>query len=322
MTQNNWQDVSVIVFAGSGDGVLSTAGNMRQIGHIVPVIPTEAFRVSEIEIATLPPHSKVLFVDLAVNNKDSEMTRKFVADLRTAGHEVVGVCDEHDAEMWSGIVSFDELFIKPESKMKGPFKSSGAILKATLGEAADEHTLALCEAADNADAMKFIGLAEIVNKAMKASIGDNARRVYMAQWFAFHSEPDALIKAWVKEYDDAITTNHTQILTAKLDLGDGIVRISTTSFKLTDLTSLMSALYAEGWKVVVAENMAFNAGAGKMTKQVSFGTTADNKLDLHKVCKDAGLNPGGFALKANLEAADEAKALGVIRALIAPAPTV
>lgn len=307
------RSVNQIVSVGSVDGVLTTAALLHLIGSDVEVVFAQAFTVDKVDPSTWQPGRKVAFVDLAVNNRDKAMTADFVRRIRSAGHEIVAVCDEHCREDWMEVLgTFDGLLIEPQSQALGTIKSSGAVLLATLGDELDEHTRLLCDAADRADRMEFVGVGALVNQAVKSKIADDTRRVYLAKHFASATEADATIAGWIKEYE-VILANHQEILSSKTDCGDGIVRVSTVG-RVVDMTTLMSQLYQAGAKVVICEGEMFDKALGRKTRQVAYGT--NSKLDLLACVKQVVPAASGFAQKANVPLESEEVATTAIRALL------
>lgn len=305
--------ITTIISVGSVDGILTTAALLRIIGNSnVTVQFTQAFTVDKVDVSTWQPNQKVALVDLAVNNREPQMTASFVQRIRDAGHEIVAVCDEHDRDGWLGILgSFDGLVIEPQSQRESFYRSSGAVLKAALGDEADEHTTMLCNAADQADRMNFVGVGELANQAVKSKISDDTRRDYLARHFASSVEPDSTIRNWIKEYE-AILANHQAILDGKVDLGDGIVRASSIG-KVVDITTLMMSLYNGGARVVILECEIFDKVLGCKTIQIIFGT--NEKLDLLAIIKVTA-EASGFAQKVNVPLKHEEAAITAIRQLL------
>ncbi len=310
---------NLIVSVGSVDGVLTSAAVLRNLAEEESEIAfTQAFTVDKIDPSVWKPNRKVLFVDLAVNNRDEAMTVDFLRRIIAAGHQIVGVLDEHCREDWEQAfseagLSFDDLLIEPVSQATGEIKSSGALLLYILG-IVDEHTEELLGAADAGDRMDFTThFGGLVNRAVKSKIADDSRRVYLAKHFSQNAQPDETILGWIAEYDK-IMENHQEIIASRQDLGDGIVRVVTTDLAV-DMTTLMSSLYKTGAKVVIVEGMAFNKSVGRPTLQIAFGTS-NNQLDILTAIKAAGVTASGFASKANVEPADETVALAAVRALL------
>lgn len=310
------ENVNMIVAVGSVDGILTTAALLRLIGadpEMVGITFTQAFTVDKIDVSGWKPGRTVAFVDLAVNNRDKSMTAGLVSRIRDAGHEIVAVCDEHSREDWLEILgSFEELLIEPQSQATGLLKSSGAVLLAVKGVSMDEQTKILCVAADQADQMNFVGVGEIVNRAVKSKIHDDGRRVYMAWHFARSMEADAAIDRWVAEYDSIMAT-HQQILAAKVDLGGGIIRVSAVG-KVVDMTTLMSQLYEAGAMVVVLEGEMYDKATGGKVRQVSFGTKG--KLDLLTCIKPVVPMASGFTSKVNVPLESEQVALTAVQEML------
>ncbi len=329
------QQINQIVGVGSVDGILTSAALLRLIRSTeVDIVFTQAFTVDKVDISAWKPNRKVAFVDLAVNNGDKTMTVAFVQRLQFAGHRVIAVCDEHSREDWLAILSetivpswrsaddeyYDidrshqgfNLLIEPQSQSAGLFKSSGAVLVAALGDQLDTHGKMLCETADKADRMEFVGVGALVNQAVKSKIADDSRRVYLARHFANASEADATIQGWIKEYE-AILDNHKAILVAKQNLSDGIVRVNAVG-KVVDMTTLMSTLYSSGARVVICGAEMFDKAKGCKTRQIVFGT--NEKIDLLACVKQVVPTASGFAQKVNVAPESEEVAISAVRTLL------
>lgn len=310
-------NINQMVSVGSVDGVCTSAAVLRNAEQDnVDIVFAQAFTVDKVDPSTWTPNRKVLFVDLAVNNRDQEMTVDFLRRVTEAGHTIVGVLDEHNADDWkkafeAAEISFDDLAIKPVSQDECEIKSSGALLLSLLDEA-DQHTRDLCEAADAGDRMDFsTHFGGFVNQAVKSKIADDSRRVHLAQHFAQNHDPDETINTWIAEYEE-ILKSHEEIVAARQDQGDGIVRISALG-KTVDMTTLMKTVYALGYSVVLTEGEMYNKSLGKKTVQIAFGCKPGLKLDVVAIIKAAGVNCSGFAAKANVEPEDEQTALVAVR---------
>lgn len=343
--ENIFATINQIVAVGSVDGVLTTAALLRLIGtktlvanegesfadHVqraialaisatdhVGLVFTQAFTVDKIDVSTWEPNREVAFVDLAVNNRDKAMTAAFVQRVKDAGHKLVAVIDEHDAQDWLDCLgSFEGLFIRPESQEQGEFKSSGAVLAQAVPQSmflCDAQVRELLADADKADAMDFSGLfASPANQAVKSAMADDSRRIYLARHFAVHARPDSKIQEWIKEYEQ-ILVNHDAIVANQKDLGEGIVRVTATGLAV-DMTTLMSRLYQTA-KVVVLEGEAFVPAKKTKMLLVVYGTS-DKTLDLMAVIKATGISPlGGFAQKVNVALEDEVIATDAIRVFL------
>lgn len=310
------REVNFVLAVGSVDGVCTTAAVLRNACGGVGVEFCQAFTVNKVDPAKWPENRTVLFVDLAVNNKDKAMTVDFLRRVIAAGHTIFGILDEHSAEDWEWAcgeagVYFDGLAIKPVSQDKGGIKSSGALLLHLLGADADEHTMKLCATADCGDRMDFsTHFGGLVNQAVKSSIADDSRRVYMAKHFAKNYEPDEKILGWVKEYENILKT-HREVIDKSEDLGLGMVKVDCVG-KIVDMTILMNTLYKD-YYVVVVEGEMFSKEVGKKIRQVSFGVKPGVKFDILEVLKNNGIEASGFASKANLNPEDEETAVMIVQ---------
>jgi hypothetical protein len=314
------QSVNFVLSVGSVDGVCTSAAVLRNAGPTANITFCQAFTVDKVDPATWGDRRNVLFVDLAVNNRDPSMTVDFLWRVKSAGHKIIGVLDEHNAEDWqkafaAAKLSFDELSIKPVSQDKGDIKSSGALLLSLLGDEEDEQTCELCNAGDAGDRMDFsTHFGGVVNQAVKSRIVDDSRRVYLAKHFAQNHDADATIQGWIEEYE-AIIRNHDIIVDQKVDRGDGIHRVNACEMQV-DMTSLMFRLYSEGARVVALYGEAFVPAEKCKRTVLSLGTN-DKGLDLMAIVREAGVNPlGGFAQKVNIEMSDEEAALSAVRAAL------
>lgn len=315
--------IDLIVSVGSVDGILTTAALMRLVGEETEVCFTQAFTVDRLPVGSWEGR-RVAFVDLAVNNRDIEMTRRFVAALGENDNQIVAVVDEHDKADWAEILGDEgiaSLAIKPESQTQKEderFGSSGAVLSEALIEAGvecDMHTSALLEAADQADRGNFdTHFGKMANEAVKSNIRDDARRVHIACHLAESQEPSSEMLRWAEEYQ-VILANHEEILGAAEDLGDGIFRASALG-KTVDMTSLMFAFYGRGVRVIALEGEYFVPTEKRQRVLIGFGTN-DKSLDLLTAVKEAGLDhTGGFAQKVNVESHHLERAVEAIRQVL------
>jgi hypothetical protein len=309
-----------IIAVGSVDGVLTAAAALTLCPE-ASVEFTQAFTVDQLQPQNWEPNRNVLFVDLAVNNQNAQMTISFVQAVLDAGHRIVGVCDEHNATAWQAVfdaveIDISDLLVQPCSQKAGGFQSSGALLADTFSSTLSDHAKALCADADAADKMDFSGkFATIANQAVKSKIADNTRRVYIAKVLSTSFEADETISEWIREYDFLLAANKALIETRE-NLGDGIVRIDATG-KVIDMTSLMADLYAlDGVRVVILVGESYNKELGRKVVQHAFGTR-DKSLDLQAALKASGINAGGFAQKANVNPDDADAAVEAIRILVA-----
>ena len=316
------QSVNQIVAVGSVDGVLTTAALLRYIGSgkEVDVVFCQAFTVDKIDVNSWKPGRTVAFVDLAVNNRDEQMTVDFVASVKNAGHSIVAVIDEHDWEAWElvlGEENFKELEVIPHSQSDGVVKSSGKILDMYLtmiGQNTDPYIQELCVAADAADRMDFSShFASIANMAVKSAIADDSRRVHLVRHLAFNPNPDEKISGWIAEYKTILAT-HNEILESAEDLGGGILRIVATGRRI-DMTTLLGSMYKDGARVAVLEAEAFDPLSKSKKVMVAFAT-GEHDLDLLSAIKADNITASGFASKANVDPADEEKAMQAVRNLL------
>lgn len=317
-TLNRLSQVDQIVAVGSVDGVATTAAFLSWKMEIVPVTFTQAFEVDKIDISGWEPNRQVLFIDLAVNNQMVEMTADFVKKVRAAGHTIVAIIDEHDAQHWQQVLgeTWDSLAVKPVSQKEGVFKSSGALLRYVLGPEVTEHSLELLDAADAADRFNFdTRFGQMINQAVKSRIGDNTRRVHLAEWLAFHSEPDEKIQGWIQEYQQLLENHAAVIEKATWVVPGKMLRVKTDGVKV-DMSGLTVQLYRVA-PVVVLEATAYHKPSGGHVPMVAFMT---NQQDLDLVSALTGVDGvellGGFASKVNVTPASEAAATEVIKKLL------
>jgi hypothetical protein len=304
--------INQIVSVGSVDGICTVAALLRYIGGSVDLEFCQAFTVDRVDPYTWDSHRRVALVDLAVNNRDPAMTSDFVRRIRNAGHEIVAIIDEHNREDWLECLgSFQGLFICPVSQDIGKIKSSGALLSYTYGEEMDDHGRALCDAADAGDRMDFTTrFGGMVNHAVKSRIADDSRRVYLARHFAANADPDATIEGWIAEYEK-ILLSHDAIVDSRVDLEDGIVRVSAVGATV-DMTVLMKRLYTD-YRLVLLEGELFDKKVGAKVRQIAFGCKPGLDLDLVAILKSAGIECSGFAAKANVPLEYEDIALQAVR---------
>lgn len=339
-------DINHIVAVGSVDGILTTGALLRlcKDSQNVGVEFCQAFTVDKIDPAQWFPSRKVAFVDLAVNNTNPAMTQDFVDKIQAAGHEIVAIVDEHDADAWSKIVKFDSLLMRPmiahrdRSSLCATLdeaghsdypvvESSGCVLWTRAREVLsyDEFQTQdatglgmLCRAARSADMGMFEGVGEIVNRAVKSNIADDSRRVYLARWIAAAPdiatiEPDATIQSWISEYDE-ILANHQRILDSAT-VSDGVISVDCTGIRV-DMTSLMFALY-ERADIACVQGEIFDPITKSKRLACSIGTSKSG-FDLVAI---ANATPnvrvlGGKGGKVNVMPADAGNAIFRIRGAV------
>lgn len=309
----------LLVTVGSVDGVSAAAAILCLLGKRAAartkVIFTQAFQVGAIQPETWEK-SSVVFVDLAVNNADPTMTEDFVQRVEDAGHKIVAVLDEHDAQLWEQVMGdrFINLLIKPVSAKNDTIKSTCALIwNHMMGGRVDKHLSQLLLAGDAGDKMNFsTHFGGLINAAVKSAIADNSRREHLARHFAFHSLPDEKIQVWLDEYQE-ILKNHKEILSAQVQLEEGVVIITTGSLKI-DATTLFNGLYkGPAKKFVIIRGMMFNPGKKTMENMVSIAS-GNNSLDFVQCLKDAGLQIlGGKGSKVNLAPEYEEEAVKAIK---------
>jgi hypothetical protein len=150
------------------------------------------------------------------------------------------IADEHNSEAWANLFSFGGLLITPKDRSE-VYPSSGAVLRLALEDLSgwDGHCTNLTVAADLADKTQFIGLGEVVNKAIKAKIDDQQRRVYLAEHFANNYGPDNQINKWVEEYE--VLKANTEIV-VELAYQDGNLYFFDSREHKVDRTSMVREL--------------------------------------------------------------------------------
>lgn len=311
------KNVNFVLAVGSVDGACTAAAVLRNAHPHADIQFCQAFTVDKLNPYAWGDQKTVLFVDLAVNNSNPEMTVDLLRRVKDAGHTIYGVLDEHNAEDWyqafnKAGIPFDDLIIKPVSQENSNVKSSGALLLSVLGNEIDEQTRQLCNAADAGDRMDFTThFGGIVNQAVKSKITDDSRRVYLAKHLAKHQDADEKILSWIAEYEIILAT-HQEVMEAKIELGDRIVRINTVS-KIIDMTTLMKEVYTLGYDVVVIEGEMFDKAASAKTRQIAFWCRPGLKLDVVATLEAASVSCSGFSTKANVRPQDEQAALVAVR---------
>ena len=280
----------------------------------------QTFSVERIDPSAWPRGRRVLLIGLAVNNRDEMMTAEFLRRIAAAGHTTIGVLDEHRAEDWVTAFSraslrSSRLLIKPVTGRKAGIRSAGSLLLSLMGEDADDHTRELCEAADAADRMNYgTHFGRIVNSAVKPDRHDDSRRVYLARHLATNREPDAVIQGWMKEYAE-IVHNHREVLAARQDLGDGLVRIVTCG-RVVDMTSLLHALYDLGHLVVMIDGEFFGQTDGRPVRRIAFGCAPGLRLNLAHQLRAAGIAASGYRGKPSIAPPDERSATEIVREIL------
>lgn len=167
----------VVVAHGDLDGIVSAALLMNAPYGLsvveTQVVFTQPFLVDEVEIPETV--KRVFVVDIAVNNRDTEMTRKFIKKL---GDKLVVWYDHHEG--WETILgagmgqTFDNgFFIDPESdscaQLIEPGNKRFAVWVADAN-ASDTRTGQLSER------------GRFIEEAMKANLGDDSVRESAVRW--------------------------------------------------------------------------------------------------------------------------------------------
>jgi hypothetical protein len=316
-------EVNKIVAVGSVDGILTTAAAVRNFvdvnqlnhsGH--PIITwTQAFQVGEIRPRDWVPRSNVLLIGLAVNNRDENMTIGFVERVLEAGHNIVGICDEHDEAAWRRVCDatelvFEELVIQPKTRNRR-IGSSGAVLLEHLLCDADDHTFALCACANEADKGNFVGLGSIVNKCIKPAMNNNARRTRLAMHFGYYTDinKDDNILPWLAE-GELMEADTMSVVRDTKSLGSGMCIASTLEHGSADVTTVMMELYNHYDVVVVRWNRWDNLIVS------SIGVPQDSSIDVLQTLRSSGIDAWGMPSKATVRLEDELAARNAIAALI------
>jgi len=310
--ENTMNNTNTIIAVGSVDGVLTTAALIRFLankGETTQVTFTQAFTCQE-TIEFINSGHNVWLVDLAVNNRDAEYTQQFIEAVMAKAN-LVAVVDEHDANAWYNIIPFGELTVFPQSRSK-VYPSSGAVLRKALcqSEFWDDYCTNLTQFADEADQANFVGLGAIVNKAIKASIQDQQRRVYLAQHFAISSKPDEQISQWVKDYE-TLEANIRFVVDKSYQ--DGEVYFFDSRDHEVDRTSMVNQLdkrYPTA-KVAVCRGKAYDKSRGGVFPCYTFMLRNGYKeLNLREIL------PYGWGMEAvmNVEDSNYKDALSLVKA--------
>lgn len=310
-----------IISAGSVDGICTSAALLRILSQSgvsgVAVLFTQAFTVNKLDLSSIKPNSSVILVDLAVNNKDEDMTFVFINNLINAGHKISSIIDEHDSSAWSRIlnracIDMHTLSIKPVLGKNTELNSSGALLlHSRYGKGDDSHIVELCEAADAADRMDFSPrLAKMVIGAIKSRITEDARRKYLVHHLAEgETTPDDIIAGWISEYD-AVLLTHEKLKKEAVCITKGLVRIDASG-EIIDMTVLLSDLYEDGARVAVVMSDIFNFSRGYKFPQCTIAT-CDVSLDVLSLVKTKVPSASGFASKANMDPEFESIAIDAL----------
>jgi hypothetical protein len=311
-----------IIAVGSVDGVLTSAALIRFFsnrGDACEIHFTQAFTCQE-TLEFIEAGDWVYLVDLAVNNRDPEYTRQFVKGIEDCGAAIYAIADEHDAQAWNQIIpnmgnGEGELamMVYPQTRSE-QYPSSGAVLRQYLSglEGWDDYCTRLTQYADLADQAEFVGLAEVVNKAVKSNIRDQHRRVYIAKHFSQSFEMDPQIRQWVTDYE-TLEANMNEILSNVVDRGKYIYLDSRG--KDVDMTTLATRVYRQypDALVVVAKGQAFDKTKGGVIPCYSFMASTNAPEDLN-VQSLVGVPGFGFAKKFNVEDEEFEEALANLNA--------
>jgi hypothetical protein len=304
-----------IIAVGSVDGVLTSAALIRFLANRdaeSQVMFTQAFTCHE-TLDFIEPGDSVYLVDLAVNNRDIECTRSFIEAIFDKKAYLVAIADEHGSDAWYKIIPTDleGLIIHPQNRSP-KYPSSGAVLREVLRQSDgwDEYCTDLTELADLADKAEFVGLGSLLNKAIKADIKDQQRRVYLAEHFAQTSEPDDQIKQWLIEYE-ALEANTKAVVESAYQEGD-LYFFDSREYKV-DRTSMVVELDRKfpTAKVAVCRGFAYDRDRGGSFPCYTFMLRNKfNGINLGEIL------PSGWGMAAvmNVEDADYPEALEIVKA--------
>lgn len=304
-----------IIAVGSVDGVLTSAALIRFLANREcesEVFFTQAFTCHEV-LESIQLNDLVWLVDLAVNNRDVEYTRQFIQAIFDKKAYIQAVADEHGSESWYRIIpNLEGLLVHPQDRSK-VYPSSGAVLRKALWqlEGWDEYCTNLTHFADEADQANFVGLGAIVNKAIKADIKDQNRRVYLANHLAITSQPDEQILSWLNDYK-VLEANVKTVVQSSHQDGD-IYFFDSRDVKV-DRTSMvveLDKLYPTA-KVAVCRGLAYDRDRGGMFPCYTFMLrNGFQGLNLQEVV------PGwGMSAVMNVEDADYPGALAAVKAAL------
>lgn len=293
---------TLIIAAGSPSTILAVAGYCRAHGITArdiasgdtQIVFTQAFQVGvhpqfgvspALEaVRALPENGKVCLIGLAVNNRDPGMTLNFVREI--GRHRLIGVYDEHDAELWKelrailGYSEDDERFVTPGKHV--PYLSAASIIGYTFegmpplwvaaGDYADDRHLCVSDEA--------IAVATAVDNACKATITDNLFRVAIVRYL-LGSDSEAAKRAL-----------------AEAELRGNVLVVRQPVGREINHTQVMFAGYQYAPFVAVVGSKAGEAAAcvvtvGRNTQHAQFG-----KTDLLMVLR--GLGASGIPEKATV----------------------
>jgi hypothetical protein len=332
-------EVNRFVVVGSIDGVAAASAYIRALRkdpNTIKIDFTEAFRVHQLKPQEWDPNTKVGFIDLGVNNdgkkskdrgpeeKDpKQMTIDFVNEINNAGHKIIFIADEHGSKKWEKVLvkcglDINLLEIKPQDR-GNTYPSSCAILQEALNGHLDEATLEILDAGTQADLPQkgtSTRIGEIFRKAIKSNILDDKRRDYLARHFSQNLDPDATILGWMKEYE-VMEDNLVKIMQTREDLKDGIMRYTISNLK-HDATEFFKEAYKNSPVVVLANTPVFinNVRQTGISMAIDDSKEGIKNLNVVNILKNAGIQAGGFAAKANFATSDMDPAIEAMRACV------
>ena len=90
----NLNSIDFILSVGSVDGVCTSAAVLRNT-NAAEIAFCQAFTVDKVDPASWGENRKVLFIDLAVNNRNKSMTVDFLRRVTDAGHQIIQMSVDH-----------------------------------------------------------------------------------------------------------------------------------------------------------------------------------------------------------------------------------
>lgn len=219
----------LVVAHGDLDGIISTVCLMKEfvlsIEH-TEIIFTQPFLVDKLEIPEAVKENNVFVVDIAVNNRDPEMTKEFIKKI---GNRLAVWYDHHKG--WSQILGWEST----GGDTYGFVVDSTAQSCAELVRKNDE-LVADATAADTRQG-KLSPRAQLIEQATKANMADDTIRLLAVKWLLGDASAREGLEAAAKKYV-AIQTE-TERLAATYLVGIAALVDARQSNHQYDLTQLL-----------------------------------------------------------------------------------
>lgn len=236
-----------IISDNSVEGILISAALIRFLNDSrakYRVTFTKSSEVYQINPNAWCSGQNIIFVNLGVNDQNSDMMIGLISKIRFAGDKVIAVIDNH-REGWKKVLgSFRDLLIEPQSLFPSDLvKSSGFVFMDVIRELdPDFHLCELLLDANKAAKGDFVThFGRLCNFTLRSLPYNKNLPSYLVRCFSQHYEGDSFVHICVENYEN-ILKNHQIIFSEMEKISENIVLIDISGKKV-DRPVLISSLF-------------------------------------------------------------------------------